>query len=207
MSTNRTEKPDRIARSSLLAAIGAGVLASVCCVGPLAAVAVGVGGAWVSQLSALEPYRPFFVALALGALGLAWYREARRVREPDCDCETGLRPKTRRLLLGLGTVLVLGLLAAPSLIGRTHPTAMAQQVRSEPVQEMVLEVQGMTCEACSQAVVYALRRLEGVQAAEVTLEPPEARVRFDTTKVSVAQLVEAIRNAGFDATLKTGATL
>nr|WP_262886191.1 cation transporter [Rhodothermus marinus] len=72
---------------------------------------------------------------------------------------------------------------------------------------MVLEVQGMTCEACSQAVVYALRRLEGVQAAEVTLEPPEARVRFDTTKVSVAQLVEAIRNAGFDATLKTGATL
>ena len=205
MSTNKAEKPDRIARSSLLAAIGAGVLASVCCVGPLAAVAVGVGGAWVSRLSALEPYRPFFVALALGALGLAWYREARRSRMPDCDCETGLRPKTRRLLLGLGTVLVLGLLAAPSLIGRTHTPAVAQQIRSEPVREVVLEVQGMTCEACSQAVVYALRRVEGVQAAEVTLEPPEARVRFDGAKVSVAQLIEAIRSAGFDARLKTGA--
>ncbi len=202
MSTNGTEKQDRIARSSLLAAVGAGVLASICCVGPLAAVAVGVGGAWVSQLSALEPYRPFFVALALGALGLAWYREVRRSRGPDCDCETGLRPKTRRVLLGLGTVLVLGLLAAPSLIGSTHTPAMAQQVRSEPLQEVVLEVQGMTCEACSQAVVYALRRVDGVQAAKVTLEPPEARVRFDTAKVSVAQLIEAIRSAGFDAKLK-----
>lgn len=205
MSTNKAEKPDRIARSSLLAAIGAGVLASVCCVGPLAAVAVGVGGAWVSRLSALEPYRPFFVALALGALGLAWYREARRLPAPDCDCKTGLRPKTRRLLLGLGTVLVLGLLAAPSLIGRTHTPAVAQQVRSEPVQEVVLEVQGMTCEACSQAVVYALRRVEGVQAAEVTLEPPEARVRFDAAKVSVAQLIEAVRKTGFEAKLKKGA--
>jgi len=68
----------------------------------------------------------------------------------------------------------------------------------------VLEVQGMTCEACSQAVVYALRRVEGVQAAEVTLEPPEARVRFDAAKVSVAQLIEAIRGAGFDAKLKNG---
>ena len=205
MSMNGAEKPDRIARSSLLAAVGAGVLASICCVGPLAAVAIGVGGAWVSRLSALEPYRPFFVALALGALGLAWYREARRSRGPDCDCETGMRPKTRRLLLGLGTVLVLGLLATPSLIGRTHPTAMAQQVRSEPVQEVVLEVQGMTCEACSQAVVYALRRVEGVQAAEVTLEPPEARVRFDAAKVSVAQLIEAVRKTGFEAKLKKGA--
>jgi len=202
MSTNGAEKPDRIARSSLLAAVGAGVLASICCVGPLAAVAVGVGGAWVSWLSALEPYRPFFVALALGALGLAWYREARRSRGPDCDCETGLRLKTRRVLLGLGTVLVLGLLAAPSLIGRTHAPAMAQQVRGEPVQEVVLEVHGMTCLSCSQAVVYALRRVEGVQAAEVTLDPPEARVRFDAEKVSVAQLIEAIRSTGFDANLK-----
>ncbi len=205
MSMNGAEKPDRIARSGLLAAIGAGVLASVCCVGPMAAVAVGVGGAWVSQLSALEPYRPFFVALALGALGLAWYREARRARKPDCDCEAGPGSKTHRVLLGLGTVLVIGLLAVPSLIGRTHTPAMAQQVRSEPAQEVVLEVQGMTCASCSQAVVFALRRMEGVQAVEVTLEPPEARVRFDAEKTSVAQLIEAIRSAGFDAALKKGA--
>jgi len=38
----------------------------------------------------------------------------------------------------------------------------------------------------------------------VTLEPPEARVRFDAAKVSVAQLIEAIRGAGFDAKLKNG---
>lgn len=203
MSTQKTPQTDGIMRSSLLGAVGAGVLASACCVGPLVAIGAGIGGAWVSQLSALEPYRPIFVALALGALGLAWYREVRRSREPDCDCEEGVRPQTRRLMLGVGTVLVLGLLAAPSFIGQTHSVAMAQQVSNEPVQEVVLEVQGMTCPSCSQAVAYALRRLEGVQAAEVTLEPPQARVRFNPEKVTVEQLIEAVRQAGFEATLKS----
>lgn len=199
-------KTDTVARSSLLAAVGAGVLASICCVGPLAVVAVGGGGAWVSRLTALEPYRPFFVVLALGALALAWYREVRCRQGPDCDCEVGLHPKMRRLLLGIGTVLVVGLLATPSLIGSAHTVPTVTQEANPSVQEVVLEVRGMTCEACSQAVVYALQRLEGVRAAEVTLEPPEARVRFEAEKVSVAQLIEAIRRAGFEANLKAKAS-
>ncbi|MDQ7041342.1 MAG: heavy metal-associated domain-containing protein [Rhodothermus sp.] len=73
--------------------------------------------------------------------------------------------------------------------------------------EVILDVQGMTCEACSQAVVYALQRLEGVQDAIVTLEPPEARVRFNPEQVSVEQLMEAVRSAGFEASLKTETSL
>ncbi len=203
MRDNKATRSDGIARSSLFAAVGAGVLASICCVGPLAAVAVGVGGAWVGQLSALEPYRPLFIALALGALAFAWYREVRPRQDPDCACETGPSLKTRRLLLGVGTVQVLGLLAAPEFIGRSHAATMSNEVVNVATQEVTLEVQGMTCEACSQAVVYALQRLEGVQDAIVTLEPPEARVRFNPEKVSVAQLIEAVRSAGFEASLKT----
>nr|WP_262501653.1 cation transporter [Rhodothermus profundi] len=113
----------------------------------------------------------------------------------------------RRLLLGGATVLVLGLLVAPSLIESAHTVPAVTQETNPSVQEVVLEVQGMTCEACSQAVVYALQRLEGVRAAEVTLEPPEARVRFEAEKVSVAQLIETIRSAGFDAHLKANESL
>jgi mercuric ion transport protein len=60
--------------ASALAAIGA----SLCCVAPLVLVTFGVGGAWLSTLTRLEPLRPVFVVLTLGLLVLAWPRLYRR---------------------------------------------------------------------------------------------------------------------------------
>lgn len=56
--------------ASALAAIGA----SVCCVGPLILLTLGVGGAWVANLTALGPYRPFFIGLTMLFLGFAFYK-------------------------------------------------------------------------------------------------------------------------------------
>lgn len=39
-----SKSTDKMARSSLLAAVGAGLLASVCCLGPLGAAVIGAGG-------------------------------------------------------------------------------------------------------------------------------------------------------------------
>lgn len=58
----KTESDTSISTSSwqgmiaLMAAIGA----SVCCVAPLVLLSLGIGGAWVSTLTAMEPVRPFF---------------------------------------------------------------------------------------------------------------------------------------------------
>lgn len=60
---------------SIGAALGAALGASACCTIPLALVSFGVGGAWMSSLMALAPYRWLFVALALSALGYAGYNE------------------------------------------------------------------------------------------------------------------------------------
>lgn len=46
------------------------LLASVCCLGPLVLVVLGIGGAWVSGLSALYPFKPYL--LAATAAFLAW---------------------------------------------------------------------------------------------------------------------------------------
>lgn len=69
-----TPAPGARAATPLLAASIAGVLASACCLGPLALLSIGFSGAWVGSLTRLEPYRPLFVALALGAMLLAWRR-------------------------------------------------------------------------------------------------------------------------------------
>jgi mercuric ion transport protein len=89
----------------------ASLLASACCVGPLVLVSLGLGGAWVSHLTALEPYRPIFLGAALIALFLAF----RRIYRPAAQCKPGevcAIPRVNRAYKGIfWTVSVLVLLA------------------------------------------------------------------------------------------------
>jgi mercuric ion transport protein len=80
----------------LAAGGAAAILASACCLGPLILVLLGFSGAWIGNLSVLEPYRPLFFGFALVALGLA----AWRVFRPVEACETGgtcSTPQSRRM--------------------------------------------------------------------------------------------------------------
>ncbi|MEP7383554.1 MAG: mercuric ion transporter MerT [Gemmatimonadota bacterium] len=63
----------------------AAVLASVCCLGPLILLMLGISGAWIGNLTALEPYRPIFVAASAGAL----YFAHKRIFRPAADCKPG----------------------------------------------------------------------------------------------------------------------
>jgi mercuric ion transport protein len=63
----------------------AAVLASTCCLGPLVLVALGFSGAWIGNLTVLEPYRPAFIGAAMIALFFAW----RRIFRPAHDCRPG----------------------------------------------------------------------------------------------------------------------
>lgn len=73
----------------------AAILASTCCLGPLVLVALGVSGAWIGQLTVLEPYRPWFIGAALAAMVLAWlriYRSAASCRPGEvCALPQGRR--------------------------------------------------------------------------------------------------------------------
>lgn len=63
----------------------AAILASTCCLGPLLLVALGFSGAWIGNLTLLEPYRPFFIGTALLAMLFAW----RRIYRPATECKAG----------------------------------------------------------------------------------------------------------------------
>ncbi|MDA3877500.1 MAG: mercuric ion transporter MerT [Halothiobacillus sp.] len=72
-------------RGALLAGGLAAILASTCCLGPLILLALGFSGAWIGNLTVLEPYRPIFIGIALIALFFAW----RRVYRPVTACKPG----------------------------------------------------------------------------------------------------------------------
>lgn len=63
----------------------AAVLASICCLGPLVLVVIGFSGAWIGNLTVLEPYRPIFIGAALVALFFAY----RRIFRPAKACKPG----------------------------------------------------------------------------------------------------------------------
>ena len=93
----------------------AAILASTCCLGPLVLVSVGLGGAWVSNLQALEPFRLAFIAAALIALLLAW----KRIYRDPAACGSGdvcALPAARR-----GYQAIFWLVAALVLVALTFP--------------------------------------------------------------------------------------
>ena len=53
--------------------VAAALAASTCCVVPLTFGAMGVGGAWLSNLSVLAPYQTTFRVLAVLLLGAAFW--------------------------------------------------------------------------------------------------------------------------------------
>lgn len=62
-----------------------------------------------------------------------------------------------------------------------------------------LNIGGMTCGGCANSVAKVLQGIDGVDSAEVDLASASAQVRFDPARVQVAAMLEAVEDAGFDA--------
>ena len=96
----------------LLAAGGivGALLASACCVVPLLLVTLGISGAWIGNLTALEPYKPYTAAVTLALIGLGFWQVYFR---PKPACEAGsycAKPNSSRVTksaLWIATVIVL----------------------------------------------------------------------------------------------------
>lgn len=67
------------------------------------------------------------------------------------------------------------------------------------MQELMLNVTGMTCQGCVRSVQRVLEAVPGVQRAEVSLEQNQAVVAFDPARTDAAQLAAAVASAGYEA--------
>lgn len=118
MSTTKSSvSPRAQGPYALLTAGIAALLASTCCLGPLVLLMLGFSGAWIGNLSLLEPYRLYLAGLALLALAFA----ARAVWWPAVWCQPGevcARPAVARwyrwLFVATALLIVLAL-ATPAL--------------------------------------------------------------------------------------------
>jgi mercuric ion transport protein len=105
-------------RSSLIAGTLAAIGASLCCVAPLLLLALGIGGAWIGSLTALDPYRPLLVALPLVFLVFAFrglYRRPARDCATEAACANPVVLRRQRQAFWLVSPWLLVLLAIPWL--------------------------------------------------------------------------------------------
>src|SRR5579872_2902701 len=102
-----TRKAGLASLAGILAALGA----ASCCVVPFALFTLGISGAWISNLTALEPYQPVFAAIAAVCLGYGFYRVYRRPKTACADGSYCASPSSSRVAkIGLWTALVLVLI-------------------------------------------------------------------------------------------------
>jgi mercuric ion transport protein len=106
---------ERPARKGWLAAAGVlgAVLASACCIGPLALLTLGISGAWIGNLTALEPYKPIFATIALGFIA-AGFRQVYARKSVTCEpggyCARPSSTRTTKTALWVALVLVIAAL-------------------------------------------------------------------------------------------------
>jgi len=67
------------------------------------------------------------------------------------------------------------------------------------MEQSVIKIGGMSCQGCVKNIQGVLSALPGVASADVSLEPPEARVSYDPLQLDRSRLLAAIEDAGFDA--------
>ncbi len=113
-TTARVENQETTSQGQerLLAAGGivGAIIAASCCVVPLVLVTLGVSGAWISSLTALEPYKPYFLTVTAILLGAGFWHVYFNPKRACADGSYCARPRSGRITqtaLWLATALAL----------------------------------------------------------------------------------------------------
>ena len=113
--------------------------------------------------------------------------------------------KTFWSLLGVGAVGLFAVceLCQPAAIASAAAPAVASHlsVAPGPAEQkiIVLKIEGMTCGGCAIATRKVLARLTGVSKVEVSYEQNRAAVTYDPTKITVEEMIAAVKTLGYTA--------
>jgi len=182
------------------------VAASLCCITPVLALISGASGI-ASTFSWMEPARPYLIGVTVLVLGFAWYQKLkpRTAEEIQCACEEDEKPSfwQTKKFLGIVTVFAALMLTFPNYAHIFYPSNDNKEVviiNASDIQTVTFDVKGMTCEACEEHVKHAVNELSGIIKAAASHKEAIAKVEFDQTKVSVAEIEKAINGTGYKVT-------
>ena len=193
-------------------AVLAGLVASLCCLGPLLFAALGLGAFGLAGIFAAA--RPYLLVLAVLLLAFAFYRAYFRRDAPGEACATKRTSRLGRVGLWIASVAVLAFALSPYYAGRiaaalvsknspvpaTPPAAStANDAATASTETVTIHVEGMDCGACEAPIKAALQQTPGVRNADVSYKRGDVRVEFDPKQTNVEQIKRAINSTGYKA--------
>ncbi len=98
--------------------IGVAIVASACCIGPVVFSLIGAGALGAAAVK-LEPYRPWFIAVTVALVGVAFYG-AYHPTAADCgdgDVCAPTSKRTAKRLAWIAALIAAVLIAFPYYIG------------------------------------------------------------------------------------------
>jgi Cu+-exporting ATPase len=100
---------------------------------------------------------------------------------------------------GYGAILLEVVVQAPKIISPATPSPNPEILANVASSSAEFEIGGMTCASCVLRIEKKLKKLEGVENANVNLATERGIVTYDPQKVTVLQLANAIEAAGYQA--------
>ncbi len=114
-SENTPDPTSKTSMASMFTAVAATIGASLCCIAPLVLLSLGIGGTWISSLTALTPYRPYFIGITLLFLFLAFRKLylVPRSCKPGAVCAIPGTLRNQRIIFWIVTVILAATLTFP----------------------------------------------------------------------------------------------
>ena len=180
----------------------AAVVASACCWLPLVLIGFGASAAGVS--STFERFRPLMLGLTAILLGagfyLVYFRNEKCAPGQACSVPNPKLQRLNRAMLWVATVAVVAFGAFPKYAGLFAEDASSLPAGANSAPTVVLDIEGMTCEACASHIQTELVAVPGVVGAAVDYGGAKATVAVEATSPpSMDALIEAVKAAGYTA--------
>ena len=173
--------------------IGSGIVAaiasSLCCIVPLLALIAGGTGA-ATNLSWIEPFRPYLIVFTILVLGYAWYQKLK----PQKDCCSTQKTNfiETKLFLTIVTIFAIGMLSFPSFSGNLYNNTPLEQGAIGDSTTVVLNIEGMTCGSCENHINHALNNTVGVISCSTSYKEGSTTIVYDTKKTNLKELNKII---------------
>lgn len=193
------EEQEQITNSALKWGIFSAILASLCCLGPLILVLLGVGSA--STALAIGYNKPYFLIFGLVVLIIGFSLLYRK------SCNTTELSKKQQLFIFSGSFLVAALfyyfltsVVVPTVAPRVYQFGSSLKILSSfsniKLHKATLTIEGMWCSGCAVAAENALKEKAGVVNATVGFEKNlegVGEVIYNPEEIELEEITKAVK--------------
>lgn len=185
----------------------AAAISSLCCLGPLIFIALGLS---IGGFSIFEKYRPLFIFITIGFLVIAFYYTYKKqsIACEDGSCKFVSGSRTEKIALWIITILAVIFMLVPYwlpyLVGKEASNKFNnEQLAYISHESILIDIHDMYCPVCAKKIQKRLQELDGVLFANVNYEEKMAIVKILPNQLSNKTLIDVINSEGYTADVRS----